>query len=91
MCRMTFAAVAALPVLSPIRAVLAQQVSGRNLYQIPIGTLAETGPLAAPAEGGSWNVNKIALAMHRSTSLCGVEAASSTWTPVTPPRSTSGV
>jgi hypothetical protein len=91
MCRMTFAATAALPVLSPIGAVLAQQGPGRNLYRLRIGTLGEPGAQAAAAEGGDWKAIRIAIATPRSASLSGVEAARSTWAPVTPPRSTSGV
>jgi hypothetical protein len=61
MCRMTFAAIAALVVLSPIHGVRAQQVPGRDLYQFPLGTLAEPGAMATAAGGGFWNPATIAL------------------------------
>jgi hypothetical protein len=61
MCRMTFAAVAALAVLGPLRAAESQQVPGRDLFQFPIGTLAEPAALASAAGGGFWNPATIAL------------------------------
>ena len=61
MCRLTFAAVAALVVLSPVVDLQAQQVPGRDLYQFPLGTLAEPATLATAAGGGLWNPATIAL------------------------------
>jgi hypothetical protein len=61
MCRMTFAAVAALVVLSPFHGLQAQQVPGRDLYQFPLGMLAEPASLAAAAGGGFWNPATLAL------------------------------
>jgi hypothetical protein len=61
MCRMTFAAVAALAVLGPLRSASSQQVPGRDLFQFPIGTLAEPAALASAAGGGFWNPATIAL------------------------------
>jgi hypothetical protein len=61
MCRMTFAAIAALAVLSPIHAVGAQEVPGRDLYQFSLGSLAEPGAMATAAGGGFWNPATIAL------------------------------
>jgi hypothetical protein len=61
MCRMTFAAVAALVVLGPIDSLEAQQVPGRDLYQFPLGTLAEPAALAVSAGGGFWNPATLAL------------------------------
>jgi hypothetical protein len=61
MCRMTFAAVAALAVLGPLRAAASQQVPGRDLFQFPIGTLAEPAALAADAGGGFWNPATLSL------------------------------
>jgi hypothetical protein len=61
MCRMTFAAVAALAVLGPLRAAAGQQVPGRDLFQFPVGTMAEPAALASAAGGGFWNPASIAL------------------------------
>jgi len=61
MCRLTFAAVAALVALSPPRGLGAQQVPGRDLYEFPLGTLAEPAALAAAAGGGLWNPATISL------------------------------
>lgn len=58
---MTFAAVAALAVLGPLRVAAAQQVPGRDLFQFPIGTLAEPAALASAAGGGLWNPATLAL------------------------------
>ena len=58
---MTFAAIAALLVLSPTYVLRAQQVPGRDLYQFPLGTLAEPGAMASAAGGGFWNPATIAL------------------------------
>ena len=58
MCRMTFAAIAASAALSPLGA---QQVPGRDLFQFPLGTLAEAPALADAAGGGFWNPATIAL------------------------------
>src|SRR2546430_14529371 len=58
MCRMTFAALAAAAALSPLRA---QQVPGRDLFQFPIGALAEAPGLASAAGGGFWNPATIML------------------------------
>ena len=55
---MTFAAIAATVALSPLRA---QQVPGRDLFQFPLGTLAEAPALATAAGGGFWNPATIAL------------------------------
>ncbi|MDB4916128.1 MAG: hypothetical protein JWM95_3772 [Gemmatimonadetes bacterium] len=59
MCRMMFAAVAATLMTSSLGA---QQVPGRDLYQFPVGTLAEAPALASAAGGGFWNPATIALA-----------------------------
>ena len=61
MCRITFAAAAALSASLAVRPALAQQVPGRDLYQFPIGTLAEPAALASAAGGGFWNPATIAL------------------------------
>jgi len=61
MCRMTFAAVAALALLAPARAASSQQVPGRDLFQFPLGTLAEPAALAEDAGGGFWNPATVAL------------------------------
>jgi hypothetical protein len=58
MCRLTFAAVAAVAALSPLQA---QQVPGRDLFTFPLGTLAEAPALASAAGGGFWNPATIAL------------------------------
>lgn len=58
---MTFAAAAALSALIVARPILAQQVPGRDLYQFPLGTLAEPAALAAAAGGGFWNPATLAL------------------------------
>jgi hypothetical protein len=58
MCRMTFAAIAAAAALSPLGA---QQVPGRDLFQFPLGTLAEAPAFADAAGGGFWNPATIAL------------------------------
>ncbi|MDB4882571.1 MAG: hypothetical protein JWL95_1337 [Gemmatimonadetes bacterium] len=58
---MTFAAIAALLLSSPICRLDAQQVPGRDLYQFPLGTLAEAGAFAMAAGGGFWNPATIAL------------------------------
>lgn len=58
MCRFTFAAVAAAAALSPLHA---QQVPGRQLFDFPIGTMAEAPALATAAGGGLWNPATIAL------------------------------
>lgn len=55
---MMFAAVAATLMMRPLGA---QQVPGRDLYQFPIGTLAEAPALASAAGGGFWNPATIAL------------------------------
>jgi hypothetical protein len=62
MCRMTFAAVAALVVLAPLTAASAQRVPGRDLFLFPLGTLAEPATLAVAAGGGFWNPATILLA-----------------------------
>jgi hypothetical protein len=61
MCRLTFAAAAALIAIAPSRSLGAQQVPGRDLYQFPLGTLAEPAALATAAGGGFWNPATIAL------------------------------
>jgi len=61
MCRMTFAAVAALVALCPFRPASTQQVPGRDLFQFPLGTLAEPAALAVAAGGGFWNPATLAL------------------------------
>jgi len=61
MCRMTFAAVAALVALVPFRAASAQQVPGRDLFLFPLGTMAEPATLAVAAGGGFWNPATILL------------------------------
>jgi hypothetical protein len=61
MCRMTFAAAAALSAMVVSRPLLAQQVPGRDLYQFPLGTLAEPAALATAAGGGFWNPATLAL------------------------------
>jgi len=58
MCRLTFAAVAAVAALSPLHA---QVVPGRDLFTFPLGTLAEAPALATVAGGGFWNPATIAL------------------------------
>jgi hypothetical protein len=58
MCRIMFAAVAAAVALSPLQA---QQVPGRQLFDFPLGTLAEAPALASAAGGGFWNPATIAL------------------------------
>ncbi|MEO8562816.1 MAG: hypothetical protein ABI601_12115 [bacterium] len=58
---MSFAAAAALAVLGPLRAAAGQQVPGRDLFQFPIGTLAEPAALASEAGGGFWNPATLAL------------------------------
>src|SRR5215212_3426893 len=55
MCRMTFAAVAALAMLGPLGVAAAQQVPGRDLFKFPLGTLAEPAAFASAAGGGFWN------------------------------------
>jgi len=61
MCRLTFAAVAALVALSPPSGLGAQQVPGRDLYEFPLGTLAEPAALAVDAGGGLWNPATISV------------------------------
>ena len=58
MCRMTFAAVAAAAALSPLKA---QQVPGRDLFQFPLGAVAEAPALATASGGGFWNPATLAL------------------------------
>src|SRR4051812_12139455 len=58
MCRMTFAAIAASLALAPLGA---QQVPGRELFDFPIGSMAEAPALATAAGGGFWNPATIAL------------------------------
>ena len=58
---MTFAAAAALSALVASRPLLAQQVPGRDLYQFPLGTLAEPAALATAAGGGFWNPATLAF------------------------------
>ena len=58
MCRIMFAAVAAAAAMSPLQA---QQVPGRQLFDFPLGTLAEAPALASSAGGGFWNPATIAL------------------------------
>ena len=58
MCRIMFAAVAAAAALSPLKA---QQVPARQLYDFPLGTLAEAPALASAAGGGFWNPATLAL------------------------------
>jgi hypothetical protein len=58
MCRIMFAAVAAAAAMSPLKA---QQVPGRQLFDFPLGTLAEPPALASAAGGGFWNPATIAL------------------------------
>ena len=53
-----FAACAAAAALSPLRA---QQVPGRQLFDFPLGTLAEAPALATAAGGGFWNPATVAL------------------------------
>ena len=53
-----FAAVAAAAAMSPLRA---QQVPGRQLYDFPLGTMAEAPALATTAGGGFWNPATLAL------------------------------
>jgi hypothetical protein len=61
MCRMTFAAAAALSALAALRPLPAQEVPGRDLYQFPLGTLAEPSALASASGGGFWNPATLAL------------------------------
>jgi hypothetical protein len=61
MCRMTFAAAAALSALVVSCPLLAQQVPGRDLFQFPLGTLAEPAALATAAGGGFWNPATLAF------------------------------
>jgi hypothetical protein len=61
MCRMTFAAAAALSASVLSRPLAAQQVPGRDLYQFPLGALAEPASLASAAGGGFWNPATLAL------------------------------
>ena len=58
MCRIMFAAVAAAAAMSPLRA---QQIPGRQLFDFPLGTIAEAPALASAAGGGFWNPATIAL------------------------------
>ena len=58
---MTFAAAAALSVLVASRPLAAQRVPGRDLYQFPLGALAEPASLASSAGGGFWNPATLAL------------------------------
>ena len=58
MCRIMFAAFAASATLSPLAA---QDVPGRQLFDFPLGTLAEAPALASAAGGGFWNPATIAL------------------------------
>jgi hypothetical protein len=58
MCRIMFAAVAAAAAMSPLRA---QQVPGRQLFDFPLGTMAEAPALASTVGGGLWNPATIAL------------------------------
>jgi hypothetical protein len=58
MCRMTFAAIAATLGLSPLGA---QQVPGRDLFDFPLGSIAEAPALATNAGGGFWNPATLAL------------------------------
>ncbi len=58
MCRMTFAAIAAATAMSSLEA---QQVPGRDLFQFPLGALAEAPALASAAGGGFWNPATLAL------------------------------
>jgi hypothetical protein len=58
MCRKTFAAIAAAVALSPLQA---QEVPGRDLFQFPLGTLAEAPALASAAGGGFWNPATLTL------------------------------
>ena len=53
-----FAAVAAAAAMSPLRA---QQVPGRQLYDFPLGTMAEAPSLATSVGGGFWNPATLAL------------------------------
>lgn len=55
---MMFAAVAVLAALSPLGA---QQLPARDLFQFPVGTLAEAPALASAAGGGFWNPATIGL------------------------------
>ena len=61
MCRMTFAAAAALMATALACPLSAQQVPGRDLYQFPLGALAEPAALASDAGGGFWNPATLAL------------------------------
>ena len=65
MCRMTFAAAAALSALVLSRPLAGQQVPGRDLFQFPLGTLAEPAALASAAGGGFWN--PATLSLHDTT------------------------
>lgn len=67
MCRTTFAAAAALMATALARPLAAQQVPGRDLYQFPLGSLAEPSALATDAGGGFWN--PATLALDQSTKL----------------------
>jgi hypothetical protein len=58
MCRIMFAAVAAAVALRPLPA---QQVPGRQLFDFPLGEMAEAPALATAAGGGFWNPATIAL------------------------------
>ena len=58
MCRIMFAAVAAAAAMSPLQA---QQVPGRQLFDFPLGTMAEAPTLAYSVGGGFWNPATIAL------------------------------
>ena len=55
---MTFAALAATLALVPAHA---QQVAGRELFQFPLGSLAEAPALATAGGGGFWNPATLAL------------------------------
>lgn len=58
MCRIMFAAVAAAAAMSPLRA---QQVPGRQLFDFPLGTMAEAPALGSAVGGGFWNPATIVL------------------------------
>jgi hypothetical protein len=64
MCRMTFAAAAALMATALACPLAAQEVPGRDLYQFPLGSLAEPSALATDAGGGFWNPATLALEPH---------------------------
>ncbi|MEP7000018.1 MAG: hypothetical protein ABI969_06050, partial [bacterium] len=73
MCRITFAAVAAAAAMSPLQA---QQVPGRQLYDFPLGALAEAPALASSAGGGFWNPATIALRGTEQLLLSGAALSS---------------